>query len=105
MSHIDISSLSVSELALLKGSIESMIDGRRESELRTLCETFEAMAEKSGFTLEEVMQSASTKKRSAVQPKYRNPADPMATWSGRGRKPLWVVAFLESGGSLEDCLI
>lgn len=33
MSSIDISNLSVAELAALKGSIESIIGGRRESEL------------------------------------------------------------------------
>jgi uncharacterized Zn finger protein len=34
--------------------------------------------------------------------KYRNPLDPQRTWSGRGRKPLWVVAHLDSGGQLAD---
>jgi DNA-binding protein H-NS len=105
MSNIDISSLSVAELAALKGSIDSIIEGRRESELLDLRETFEAMAEKAGFTLEEVMQATSSKKRPAVPAKYRNPDNQMDTWSGRGRKPLWVVALLESGGSLEACLI
>jgi DNA-binding protein H-NS len=105
VSKIDISNLSVAELAALKGSIESIIDGRRESELLSLRETFEDMAGKAGFTLEEVMQAASSKKRSAIPPKYRNPDNHGDTWSGRGRKPLWVVALLESGGSLEDCLI
>ena len=105
MSSIDISNLSVAELAALKGSIESIIGGRRESELIRLRETFEDMAAESGFTLEEVMQATPSKKRAAVQAKYRNPDNHGDTWSGRGRKPLWAVAFLESGGSLEDCLI
>lgn len=105
MSSIDISNLSVAELAALKGSIESIIGGRRESELIRLRETFEDMAAESGFTLEEVMQATPSKKRAAVQAKYRNPDNYGDTWSGRGRKPLWAVAFLESGGSLEDCLI
>lgn len=26
-------------------------------------------------------------------------------WSGRGRKPLWVINYLESGGNLEDLRI
>ena len=105
MSSIDISNLSVAELAALKGSIESIIGGRRESELIRLRETFEDMAAESGFTLEEVMQATPSKKRAAVQAKYRNPDNYGDTWSGRGRKPLWAVALLESGGSLEECLI
>ncbi|QTR51579.1 H-NS histone family protein [Candidatus Thiothrix anitrata] len=105
MGQIDISSLSVSELASLKGSIESIIEGRRESELLSLHETFEAMAARAGFTLEEVMLVVSNKKRPTIPAKYRNPANPEDTWSGRGRKPLWVVALLESGGSLDSCFI
>ena len=34
--------------------------------------------------------------RSAVAPKYRNPADPSQTWSGRGRPPTWI----ELGGEM-----
>lgn len=32
--------------------------------------------------------------------KYRNPDDPAQGWSGRGRKPGWVVAWLANGGAL-----
>ncbi|MBF0154519.1 MAG: H-NS histone family protein [Magnetococcales bacterium] len=34
--------------------------------------------------------------------KYRNPIEPKQTWSGRGRKPGWVVAHLAAGGQLEE---
>ena len=27
------------------------------------------------------------------------------TWSGRGKKPAWVVAVLDNGGNLDDYLI
>ncbi|WP_407644871.1 H-NS histone family protein [Candidatus Thiothrix anitrata] len=51
------------------------------------------------------MLVVSNKKRPTIPAKYRNPANPEDTWSGRGRKPLWVVALLESGGSLDSCFI
>lgn len=38
-------------------------------------------------------------------PKYRNSVDPKLTWSGKGRKPEWVVTYLGNGGALEDLLI
>ena len=39
-------------------------------------------------------------------PKYANPTNPSQTWpGGRGAKPLWVRAYLEKGGKLEDLLI
>ncbi len=38
-------------------------------------------------------------------PKYRNSLDPNLTWSGKGRKPAWVVTYLGNGGTLEQLLI
>lgn len=40
-----------------------------------------------------------------VNQRYRNPADPSLTWSGRGRKPNWVVAHLKEGGDLNELAI
>ena len=40
-----------------------------------------------------------------VFPKYRNPAQPSETWSGRGTQPRWLTAQLSAGKQLEDFLI
>jgi DNA-binding protein H-NS len=40
-----------------------------------------------------------------VLPKYCNPSAPAETWSGRGKRPRWLVAALEAGHRLEDFLI
>ncbi|KRR03114.1 H-NS family nucleoid-associated regulatory protein [Bradyrhizobium valentinum] len=37
-----------------------------------------------------------------VFPKYRNPAVPSETWSGRGKQPRWLVSALKAGGRIED---
>ena len=37
-----------------------------------------------------------------VLPKYFNPDQPSETWSGRGRRPLWLVAQLKSGKRIDD---
>lgn len=42
--------------------------------------------------------------RGKVAPKYRNPANPEQTWTGRGRTPLWVQD-LQKNGMLESALI
>lgn len=39
-----------------------------------------------------------------VAPKYRDPANPSQTWTGRGRTPVWVQA-LQNAGQLESALI
>jgi DNA-binding protein H-NS len=37
-----------------------------------------------------------------VLPKYRNPSDPEETWSGRGKRPRWLVSALMAGAKIED---
>ena len=41
-------------------------------------------------------------KQGDAQVKYRNPEDPKQQWSGRGRQPAWVKAWVASGKSLGD---
>ncbi len=40
-----------------------------------------------------------------VAPKYRNPANPQETWSGRGKHPRWMAAQIAKGKKAEDFLI
>lgn len=58
-----------------------------------------------GFTASDLGLSAGGKKLSTKtkpEPKYANPSNPNETWhGGRGAKPKWVKAFLDSGGKLE----
>jgi DNA-binding protein H-NS len=42
----------------------------------------------------DIIQVAST-------PKYRNPANPSDTWTGRGRMPLWMKALTDKGAKRE----
>ena len=37
-----------------------------------------------------------------VLPKYFNPQAPSETWSGRGKRPRWLVAALETGHRLDE---
>lgn len=36
---------------------------------------------------------------------YAHPFEPSLTWTGRGRKPVWVIEMLEQGKTLEDLRI
>jgi DNA-binding protein H-NS len=40
-----------------------------------------------------------------VEQKFKHPEDQKKTWSGRGKQPRWVIDFLASGRSLEECTI
>ena len=77
-----------------------------------------AMAKEAGLTASDINKALSTGKPAKagkvakkgalagkkVAPKYRNPANPEQTWTGRGVSPAWVQA-LKSAGTLDSALI
>lgn len=40
-----------------------------------------------------------------LPPTYCNPNNDAETWTGRGRKPRWLVAALKAGKTVEQCKI
>jgi DNA-binding protein H-NS len=71
------------------------------------------MVKAEGFAIEDVFGGSATRRGAAkrgapkrkVKPKYRNPADPAQTWSGRGKRPRWFSAALDAGKKDNDLLI
>lgn len=80
-----------------------------------------AMAKEAGLTASDITKALSSGKpakaakplRTAkkgslagkkIAPKYRNPANPEQTWTGRGVSPAWVQA-LKASGALDSALI
>ena len=56
------------------------------------------VASKSGFSVAELFGSGRGGKHGPVAIKYRHDKDPSLTWSGRGRRPLWLA---KAGGDIE----
>ena len=104
-----IKDLTLEELVSLKSSIDRLISKKQVEQKKSLINEFKEKAAKLGLSLEDVMGADGGKSRKTkgqkVAPKYQNPADPSQTWTGRGRKPLWVEAELKSGKTLEDLAI
>ena len=38
----------------------------------------------------------------AIAPKFRNPSEPLETWTGRGKTPRWLSSLLKSGRQIDD---
>ena len=74
---------------------------RSRSEVR---EKLEAIAAEAGFKISELFGGRGGKGRK-VAAKYANPDDPSETWTGRGRKPRWLVAKVKGGEKQEKFLI
>ena len=102
---IDLKKSSFSELIQLQKDIAILIKKREKEEKTALRKKMEALAEKSGFTFDDIISETKATKKSKVKPKYANPDDPEQMWTGRGRKPKWVVSALKSGVEMDDLLI
>ncbi|WP_245979078.1 H-NS family nucleoid-associated regulatory protein [Solilutibacter pythonis] len=48
---------------------------------------------------------APRKATAKVEPKYRNPANAQETWTGRGKQPRWLAAYVATGRQVEEFLI
>ena len=101
---IDLSKLSIEEMEALAKDIEIEINTRREAERERVLEQMRELAASIGTTPEQLFgkagRAAVAEKTVAV--KYRHPDNPALTWSGRGKRPLWVVEYLATGKSLDE---
>jgi len=106
---MDLDNYSLKDLKHLKKQIDKAIDTFEERALENARLELEKHAKSLGYTLEQLTQAKPTKqtrqKTKKVAAKYRDPNDGSQTWTGRGRKPAWVVDQLNSGRTLEDLLI
>jgi DNA-binding protein H-NS len=99
---IDLASMSREELTTLRKNVEKALDSLETRRRAEALKAAENAAKEFGFSLTELSSGAPVGKKAKGAPKYANPADPSQTWTGRGRKPNWVIAHLEQGKSLED---
>ena len=104
---IDLSTLSLPELLTLQRDLLSEIPRKTDAERNKVLEDMRKMAADSGFNLEELLgakpkaaNNGEKKTRGPVAVKYRSKDG--QEWSGRGRKPAWIIAHLESGGNIDD---
>ena len=96
-----IDSLSYAELLKPEERIKSAISTRKAEDAKVTKEELKAMAAKAGFELEELFGKRGPKRGKGIA-KYRNPMDPAQTWTGRGRKPNWLIDALNKGGKLDS---
>ena len=103
MADVNVDKLSLKELLDLEGKLERAIAAAREREHGELTQDLAAFAEKRGFSLKELFGGRGKGKISVA--KYVNPDDRSQTWTGRGRKPNWLIAKVKKGAKLEQLAI
>lgn len=102
---INLEQMALKELRDLKLRVEKAISTYEDRRKQEALVELEEVAQKMGFTLADLTGISVVKKRKPAEAKYANPADSSETWTGRGRKPRWVQAALDSGKTLEDLAI
>jgi DNA-binding protein H-NS len=99
-----IDKLSYGQLLALQEKIAAAIIERKAEDAQITKQALKEMAEKAGFDINELFGKRG-RKGSISAAKYRNPKDPSQTWTGRGRKPNWLVDAVKKGGKLESFAI
>lgn len=110
----DLSSFSVDELNAFIIEAQALIATKKEEEIQKAYAEFAQKAAALGVSLDELVAKGGKGGRKAaavagvvtarkpVAIRYRDPANPSDTWTGRGKQPRWLVARLASGARLED---
>jgi DNA-binding protein H-NS len=106
MAMVNVDKLSLKELVDLETKVQKAIAAARDRERTELKKKVADLAETHGFSVAELF--GSTRGRGAIKgksvgvAKYANPENRGDTWTGRGRKPNWLVERLKKGAKLVD---
>jgi DNA-binding protein H-NS len=99
MKQSNLDSISVDELCILHEKIRTILSTKLDTEKQEL---ERRLAQLNGC----VEQNEKARRpHPKVHPKYRNPKRPSEAWSGQGKQPRWVGAYLRTGKKINDLLI
>lgn len=103
---VKVDDLTLKDITSLEKELQKAKAQVRDRERKALKKKIDALLEGTGFTIFDLYGVGGKKKGKTVSvARYANPDDPSDTWTGRGRKPNWVLAQLDKGAKLEDFAI
>jgi len=102
--------MSLKELVELEARVAKAIAVMRDKERSELKRKMAELAETHGFSVNELFGGGrggrgAGKSKSLGVARYANPDNRSDTWTGRGRKPNWLLERLKKGAKLEDFAI
>ena len=103
---VDLKSMTTKQLEKLSANVAKEMESRASKQKDAAMKAAEKAAKEHGFELSDLVGETPAKRtrrkaapKAKLPPKYKNPADPSQTWSGRGRQPDWYKAAIQSGAS------
>ena len=99
---VDLSKMSLDDLKTLRKNVEKEIKEFKNRARSAALKDLQAVAKQHGLSVEEIVGKKGKSRKPAAPAKYRNPADPSQTWSGRGRQPAWYKDALAKGKSAKS---
>ena len=100
---MDLHTLSLAELHELNNQASAEITRRESAERVEALRKVQELMALHGLSADDLAKKGKVSAvRKPVEAKYQHPSDASLTWTGRGRKQLWVQAHLDNGGTLEQ---
>ena len=98
----DLSKYSLAKLRALEAEVNEALKTHHYLSISKAREQILHIARNAGLTEKQVLAIKAPATPRAAAVRYTNPDDPAQQWSGRGRQPAWVKAWVAAGKSLED---
>ena len=101
----DLIKFSYKDLLAHQAKVNKALEMRHASEKDEVYKSLLALASEKGFSFDEFVGHKSAKgktKKSDSKVMYRNPDNHDEGWTGKGRKPKWLVEKIDGGAKLED---
>lgn len=112
---IDLKSMSRKDLEKHLKDVKKALQSVQARDRREAKKAAEKAAAEFGFSLDELSEDKAAPRKPRKpkakstgpksKPKFRNPADPKQTWTGKGRQPNWFRAEVEKGTAPEAMAI
>lgn len=96
---------SINHLEELRTILDRRIEVCRRDQRGAAIEQMRKIAASVGIPLSELTKALSEDKKpqpAKLPAKYIHPTDPKLQWTGRGRKPQWIIDWLAGGRNLAD---
>lgn len=103
MATLNVDKMPLKDLIELQTKVERAISSAKERERADVKQKIHFLAESAGFSVGELFGARGRGK--TVAAKFVNPDNRSETWTGRGRKPNWLVAKLSKGAKIDDFAI